>query len=564
MVQPAAAKTTLPNNSPDTQPDQGAGHAAIRQLFDEYIRMYASRDDRLTTHFSDDFSGFTGGGDFLVGNKAEWVAITRQDFSQVKGPIGIEHKDLKIQSLSETVAVVTAFFAIHLPIKDRILSRETARLVLIFRKEAAGWKISHSSISIPYHLVREGEVYPMKELTDRKQELEELVAERTTQLQNSEERYRSILAASPDDITITDKEGRILMVSPTAYAMFGYERTFVFSGLSVMDFIVPEDRPLAQRHMAQRFDGSRKGPAEYCGLRANGSTFAIEVNTEFIRDAQRLPTGMVVIVRDITERKKAEAERERLEVINQQLQKAESLGRMAGAIAHTFNNQLHAVIMGLDLALRDLPRDAGPAKKVAVAMSAARKAADVSSQMLTYLGQSVTNREALDLSEICHRSLALLRAALPPNVKLETDIPSPGPTIHADANQIQHALTNLVTNAWEACGAGACSVCLTVKTVSVAEIPTTCRFPVDYQPQSAAYACLEVADAGCGIPTQDIPKVFDPFFSRKFAGRGLGLPVVLGIVRTNNGAVAVESEPGRGSVFRVFLPVMARERPAGC
>ena len=154
----------------------------LRQLFDDYLQMYASRDDRLTTYFSENFSGFTGGGDFLVKDKTEWVAITRQDFAQVKDPIQIELKDVAIQSLADTIAVATGFFIIHLPIKDHILSRETARLVLIFRKESTGWKISHSSISIPYYLVREGEVYPMTELVDRNQLLEELVSERTIQL----------------------------------------------------------------------------------------------------------------------------------------------------------------------------------------------------------------------------------------------------------------------------------------------------------------------------------------------------------------------------------------------
>jgi hypothetical protein len=161
--------------------DAGDYHR-IRELFDDYLRMYSSRDDRLTTCFSEDFSGFTGGGDCLVKDREEWIAITRQDFAQIKDPIRIELKDLAIQSLADTIAVATSFFTIHLPIKDHILSRETARLVLIFHKEFADWKISHSSISIPYPLVRDGEVYPLKELVDRNQVLDELVAERTTQL----------------------------------------------------------------------------------------------------------------------------------------------------------------------------------------------------------------------------------------------------------------------------------------------------------------------------------------------------------------------------------------------
>src|SRR5450759_5942993 len=147
-------------------------YQTIRQLFDDYLRMYASRDDRLTTYFSEDFSGFTGGGDFLVKDREEWVAITRQDFAQVKDPIRIELKDLSIQSLADTIAVATGFFTIHLPIEDHILSRETARLVLIFREENAGWKITQRSISIPYFLVREGEIYPLKELVDRNQMLD--------------------------------------------------------------------------------------------------------------------------------------------------------------------------------------------------------------------------------------------------------------------------------------------------------------------------------------------------------------------------------------------------------
>jgi signal transduction histidine kinase/CheY-like chemotaxis protein len=160
----------------------GRDHREIRRLFDDYLQMYASRDDRLTAYFSEDFSGFTGGGDFLVKDQDEWVAITRQDFAQVKDPLRIELKDLAIQSLTDSIAVTTGFFTIHLPIEEHVLSRTVARLVLIFRKESPGWKICHSSISLPDGMVREGEVYPLKELEDRNQFLEEQIAQRTLQL----------------------------------------------------------------------------------------------------------------------------------------------------------------------------------------------------------------------------------------------------------------------------------------------------------------------------------------------------------------------------------------------
>lgn len=300
----------------------------IQQLLDDYLRMYAGRDDRLTASFSEDFSGFTGGGDFLVKDRQAWVDVTRQDFAQVRDAIRIELKDLALQSLSETVAVATSFFTIHLPIQDQVLSRETARLVLIFRKEPAGWRICHSSISIPYHLVREGEVYPLQELEGRTQALEQAVAERTAQLseanavlarevaghrqteerlRESEALYRSILDASPDDVTIADLEGRVLMVSPAAVRMFGFDHEREGLGMRVTDFLVPEDRARAMSRVALLFQGVASGPSEYRGLRRDGSTFDIEVHSALIRDAEGRPTKLVVVARDITARKQTEA-----------------------------------------------------------------------------------------------------------------------------------------------------------------------------------------------------------------------------------------------------------------
>ncbi len=327
------SRESLADNLPDEQ--------TIRQLFEDYLRMYSCRDDMLTAQFSEDFSGFTGGGDFLVKDKDEWVAITRQDFAQIKDPIGMELKDLAIQSLAGTIAVATGFLKIHLPMKDHILSREMARLVLIFRKEFAGWRICHSSISIPYQLVGKGEIYPLKELTERNESLEKLVDERTRQLSSvndnleevnrelegeiarhklvaealrrSEGVYRSIIHASPDNITITDREGRIRLVSPVALQMFRATEEEDFMGRSLLDFIVPEDRARALSQMASKLQGTATDTSEYRGLRVDGSTFDIGVSSEFMRDAEGSPTGMVVIVRDITGRKRAEGERAELE-----------------------------------------------------------------------------------------------------------------------------------------------------------------------------------------------------------------------------------------------------------
>ncbi|MCX5727977.1 MAG: ATP-binding protein, partial [Nitrospirae bacterium] len=179
--------------------------------------------------------------------------------------------------------------------------------------------------------------------------------------------------------------------------------------------------------------------------------------------------------------------------------------------------------------------------------------------MLTYLGQSFDKREPLDLSDACRRSLTMLQAIMPGNVALDIDFPSLGPVIMANVTQIQQVLANLATNAWESIGESRGTVHLRIKTVSTVNITAVQRFPLDWQPMYNSYACIEVTDAGGGIDDSEIEKIFDPFFTSNATGRGMGLAVVLGIVRAHSGGVTVESELDRGSTFRVFFPVSAEE-----
>jgi CheY-like chemotaxis protein len=195
-------------------------------------------------------------------------------------------------------------------------------------------------------------------------------------------------------------------------------------------------------------------------------------------------------------------------------------------------------------------------------MLAAHRAAEMSGLMLVYLGQTQDALEPLDLAGICAGSLASLRELLPPGVALEIDLPGPGPVINANAARLHQLLTNMVANAGESLADSPGVVQLAVTTVSPADIPAALRFPLEWQPQEQPYACLTVTDTGVGIAAPDIEKLFDPFFSTKFTGRGLGLAVVLGIVRSHFGAVTVESRPGQGSAFRLFFPVLAQTTPA--
>lgn len=174
-------------------------HQLIYSLFEEYIEMYASRDSRLTSHFSDNFSGYAGSSDLLITDKLEWIRITQQDFAQITERIDIEILNLSLQDLAEDIVAATAFFHIHLPGPENILSNETARLMLVFRHEKTAWKIVHSGISIPYGLAQDGEIYPMSRLEKRNTELEQMIEVRTKELNEANRRLQ--IQSNTDSLT---------------------------------------------------------------------------------------------------------------------------------------------------------------------------------------------------------------------------------------------------------------------------------------------------------------------------------------------------------------------------
>jgi two-component system cell cycle sensor histidine kinase/response regulator CckA len=386
----------------------------------------------------------------------------------------------------------------------------------------------------------------------------------------SEQRHRALFETSPQGIVYHNMAGLVVSANPMAKKLFGDsygERDAVIASceypLSIQEDGTPY--PVNTHPGMEALSTGMAVQNRVMGVLRSSDDTAIWLRVNSIpmyRKDETKPYMVYSMFEDITEHKQAEAEKEKLEAQNRQLQKAESLGRMAGAIAHTFNNQLGAVIGNLEMAIDEQTPHAGKARRfLTAAMGAANKAAEVSGQMLTYLGQSFDKREPMDLAEACRRNLLILEAAIPGTVVLEKDLSSPGPAIIANAMEIQQVLTNLITNAWEAVGVGRGSIHLSVKTVSPADIPQSHRNPIGWQPQDSAYACLEVADTGDGIAGKDIEKIFDPFFSSKFTGRGLGLAIVLGIVKAHNGAITVSSAPGQGSTFRVFFPVSVEEVP---
>jgi len=262
--------------------------------------------------------------------------------------------------------------------------------------------------------------------------------------------------------------------------------------------------------------------------------------------------GVVMMAADVSERKA-------LEFQVQQTQRLESLGVLAGGIAHDFNNLLTGVIGNASLLLERFPAGSRDGASVRSLLDAGEAMAKLTAQMLAYSGRGRFFVEALDLSQQVTLITTLIQASIPKNVRLRLLLEDHLPRIDADASQLQQVIMNLVINAAEAIGneQGTVEVSTFLRPIGTAEMEAN----VTRQPiPPGNYLAMVVRDTGAGMDEETQARIFDPFFTTKFAGRGLGLSAVLGIIRGHRGALLLESHPGRGTTFRVFFPVS--EQPA--
>jgi two-component system, cell cycle sensor histidine kinase and response regulator CckA len=276
-------------------------------------------------------------------------------------------------------------------------------------------------------------------------------------------------------------------------------------------------------------------------------------NTVPLFDDSGNSRGAVGVFVDITERKRAE---ERL----RQTQKLESIGLLAGGIAHDFNNLLVGVIGNASLALEMASPEGQEADLLERVIRSGEQLAHLTRQMLAYAGKGRFVLEHLDLSELVPQMNVLIQPSVPKRIGLHFELDRDLPPIEADRGQLQQVFMNLVLNSAEAIGGGTgvISVKTGVRQLDEASIRSHTEL-ANVSPGS--YVFLEVRDTGCGMDLATRSRIFDPFFSTKFAGRGLGLAAVGGIVRGHKGAIQVETSPGQGSCFTVLFPALARAKP---
>jgi two-component system, cell cycle sensor histidine kinase and response regulator CckA len=257
---------------------------------------------------------------------------------------------------------------------------------------------------------------------------------------------------------------------------------------------------------------------------------------------------------DITARKKAETERAELQAQVEKSARLESLGMLAGGIAHDFNNLLTAILSGVELAQLDLVTDIELAQgELATIRAAAERARDLCKQMLTYAGRAETRKEAFDLTELAREIRALAAPSLSKKLSVVTEHPAEPLRVVMDRAQISQVVLNLVINAGEAIGdnEGVVTIRTGARYFSGEELAA---FRGGYALAGGCYAFVEVQDTGVGMSAETLGMIFDPFFTTKFTGRGLGLAAALGIVRAHEGGILVESEPGKGTRFKLALP----------
>jgi two-component system, cell cycle sensor histidine kinase and response regulator CckA len=278
----------------------------------------------------------------------------------------------------------------------------------------------------------------------------------------------------------------------------------------------------------------------------SGRTWFAECSAAPVLDRHGSVAGGVAVTVDITERKRSE---DRL----RQAQKLESLGLLAGGVAHDFNNLLVGVIGNASLAQEMLPPNHPATELMGTVVKTGEQAAHLTRQMLAYSGKGKFLVETLAISELVHGIIDLARPSIPKKVSLSLELGEDLPAIEADRGQVQQILMNLAINAAEAIGSHAGLITVRTGTQAVDENYVR-QHPEAAELQPGKYVVLEVRDTGCGMDGAVKAKIFDPFFSTKFTGRGLGLAAVAGIVRGHKGAIVVTSAPGKGSVFSVLFP----------
>lgn len=375
----------------------------------------------------------------------------------------------------------------------------------------------------------------------------------------SEEKYQTILDSIEEGYYEVDLDGNLTFYNESLVRILRLPKNQM-RGMNYRRFhISGENTRKAFRAFNQVFKtGMTVRTSDWEIIRGDGSTASIELSITLIKDKNDKPSGFRGIVRDVTDRRHAETQRREMENRFQQAQKLESLGVLAGGIAHDFNNLLVGILGNTELMQLRLPDDSPVRKNLDHIEKSARRAAELTNQMLAYSGKGAFIVEKLDASHLVRSMASLLQTVVSKKVTIEYQLGNHLPAINADASQARQIIMNLVTNASDAIGEEEGIVRIATGVLH-ADKQYLSRTYLNDNLQEGYYVYVDVSDNGCGMNLETQNRIFDPFFTTKFMGRGLGLPATLGIIRGHNGAIKVYSEEGAGTTVRVLMPCAESE-----
>lgn len=394
-----------------------------------------------------------------------------------------------------------------------------------------------------------GAILVTHDVTERRQAEERLL--------ESEQRYRALVTSAFEGLAL-NADGVILEANQALADMLGYTRESLV-GKHARDLTTPESSELVMK----RIRAGSEEPYEVIGVRADGTTFPCEILGRNITIDGR--AARITAFRDLTARRRAEEQRRRLEEQMTHAQRLETLGLLAGGVAHDFNNYLQVLLGQAEIGLSRLPADAEARDQLARICDVCLHASDLTRQLLAYAGQGRLDIAPHSLDEIVRDMLALIRVSIPKKAHLDLQCAADLPWVMSDGGQLRQVIVNLIVNAADALHDGHGNIVVRTGRASLSAVDLSAmRFDATAGP--GHYVFFEVEDDGVGMDAATLTRVFEPFFTTKHSGRGLGLATTIGIVRASRGAIEVQSQRGQGTRFRVYLPeagVPARVDDAG-
>jgi PAS domain S-box-containing protein len=426
-------------------------------------------------------------------------------------------------------------------ISGRIFSGEQERR-LIHRNGSVVWTLIGASVQ------RDQDGRPMyfislvQDITERKTADEKL--------RETEKKYRELAESLPQVIFEVDLNGTLKYVNQAGHQLFGYTQEEIANGFNVMDVFIPEDRERLAVNIMRNTQGQMLGRQDYTAVRKDGTKFPVGAHASPVMSGQTA-TGIRGILIDLTTSQQAKEEKKKLEIQLQQAQKMEAIGALAGGIAHDFNNILSAIIGYTELAMLNEGAE-HCTSELNEALKAANRAKDLVKQILAFSRQTDEDRMPVRVALVAKEAVKFIRATIPTTIEIKTCIDEKSGAVLANSVELHQIIMNLCTNAHHAIGEQTGLLEVTVQNTEIDLSQKNDLIDLGV----GSYVRISVKDTGYGMTTDVIHKIFDPYFTtkEKGVGTGLGLAVVHGIVKKYEGTIKVESEPGKGTTFHIYLP----------